>query len=312
MNPTDKKAVIDVGTNSVKFCLAQGSRGGFRVLDDRVEIARLGEGLRSTGKISQEAMERNLRAIRGFAALARRAGVSEVAAVGTMALRKASNAGEFLKALKDQTGISLRVLTGCEEACLSYSAVMTLPGARKGRLVSFDTGGGSTEFALCQDGKILRQFSLDLGAVTVTETFFPSSPVEPRILETALDSLGRTLRDSGIKPKPCTLVGIGGSLTTMASVKLKLRHYAPEVVQGTVLTSADVDHQIRLYSSCSLSQRRRITGLAPLRADVILAGACIVRAVMDLFQRDSCTVSARSLRHGLMELLFARPRQSHK
>ncbi len=304
-----KKAVIDVGTNSVKYCLAEGQEGRFRILDDRVEIARLGEGLGASGQISAEALERNLKALEGFVARARGAGASEIAAVGTMALRTASNAGEFLKALKERTNLDLKVLSGEEEARLSYRAVMTLPGALKGRLVSFDTGGGSTEFAFCRDGKVKRQFSLDLGAVTATEAFFPTSPVEPGRLQWAMAALKRALKKGGLWGYGNALVGIGGSVTTLASVKLGLRRYAPEAVQGTVLTCQDLDCQIELYSSCSLSQRRKIPGLAPMRADVILAGACIVKAVMELLHRKSCTVSARSLRHGLLEELFAWSRQ---
>ena len=182
-----RKAIIDVGTNSIKFCLAEETgNGSYSVLKDANDIARLGEGLKETGLIGPEPLERNAQSVANFAAEAKAAGADEVVAVGTMALRTAKNAAAFITRVKELCGVELKVLSGEEEAQNSYVAVMSgIPGAVDADLVTMDTGGGSTEFVFGTAGKIVRKFSLNVGAVRFTEKYLSQMPVAPEKLAEA-------------------------------------------------------------------------------------------------------------------------------
>lgn len=301
-----RKAIIDVGTNSIKFCLAEETgNGSYNVLKDANDIARLGEGLKETGLIGPEPLERNAQSVANFAAEAKAAGADEVVAVGTMALRTAKNAAAFIARVKELCGVELKVLSGEEEAQNSYVAVMSgISGAADADLVTMDTGGGSTEFVFGTAGKIVRKFSLNVGAVRFTEKYLSQMPVAPEKLAEAQAEIKKELSEGGVSGPVKFLVGMGGTVTSMASVKHKMAKYDPDVIQGSKLTLDDINAQIADYAAKTLDQRREIVGLQPKRADVILAGACIVRAVMELTGVSELTVSDRGLRHGLMYELF--------
>ena len=301
-----RKAIIDVGTNSIKFCLAEETgNGSYNVLKDANDIARLGEGLKETGLIGPEPLERNAQSVANFAAEAKAAGADEVVAVGTMALRTAKNSAAFIARVKELCGVELKVLSGEEEAQNSYVAVMSgIPGAADADLVTMDTGGGSTEFVFGTAGKIVRKFSLNVGAVRFTEKYLSQMPVAPEKLAEAQTEIKKELSEGGVSGPVKFLVGMGGTVTSMASVKHKMAKYDPDVIQGSTLTLDDINAQIADYAAKTLDQRREIVGLQPKRADVILAGACIVRAVMELTGVSELTVSDRGLRHGLMYELF--------
>lgn len=301
-----KKAVVDVGTNSVKFCLAEGDGSeGWKVIKDANDIARLGEGLKDSGRISAEALERNAQSVAAFVKEARSAGADDIRIVGTMALRTAHNAEAFIARVEELCGLTLRVLPGEEEAQLSYVAVLSgIAGASQADLVTMDTGGGSTEFVFGRAGKITKKFSLNVGAVRFTEDYLSQMPVPVDKLAAARAAIKKELSEGGVVGPVKFLVGMGGTVTSMAAVKHKMTVYDPSVIQGSVLTLDDVRAQIAHYAAKTLEQRREIPGLQPKRADVILAGACIVEAVMELTASDGLTVSDRSLRHGLLERLF--------
>lgn len=301
-----RKAIIDIGTNSIKFCLAEGSgAGGYKVIKDVNDIARLGEGLKDTGRIGAEALERNARSVANFVGEAKAAGADEIVAVGTMALRVAGNAADFIARVKELCGVELRVLSGEEEAQLSYVAVMSgIEGAAEADLMTMDTGGGSTEFVFGKAGKMVRKFSLNVGAVRFTEQYLAEMPVAANKLAEAQAAIAKELTDGGVTGPVAFLVGMGGTVTSMASVKHKMPQYDPDVIQGSTLSLDDVKAQIADYAVKTLEQRREIVGLQPKRADVILAGACIVKAVLELTGVGEMTVSDRSLRHGLLLQLF--------
>ena len=301
-----RKAIIDVGTNSIKFCLAEETgNGSYTVVKDTNDIARLGEGLKETGLIGPEPLERNAQSVANFAAEAKAAGADEVVAVGTMALRTAKNAAAFIARVKELCGVELKVLSGEEEAQYSYVAVMSgIEGAADADLVTMDTGGGSTEFVFGTAGKIVRKFSLNVGAVRFTEQYLSQMPVAAEKLAEAQAQIKKELSEGGVSGPVKFLVGMGGTVTSLASVKHKMAKYDPDVIQGSTLTLDDINAQIADYAAKTLDQRREIVGLQPKRADVILAGACIVKAVLELTGAKELTVSDRSLRHGLMYELF--------
>ena len=295
-------AVIDVGTNSVKFHVGEKHVDGtWAAIIDRAEVTRLGEGLEASGgAFTPDAMERTAAAIGEMAAEARREGAVALAAVGTMGVRTARNSDEFIASVARRCGVRIEVIPGTEEARLAYLAVKSGLGLGVGSMVIFDTGGGSTQFTFGRGSTVTEQFSLNVGAVRIAERFALAGAVSHADLERAMDAIGAEFSRLESAGSPDALVGMGGAVTNLTAVMLALRVYDPEAVQGASLTGHEVDRQIELYRSHSTEERRRIIGLQPKRAEVILAGACIVRSVMRLLRKEQLTVSDRGLRHGLL------------
>ena len=298
---TRRFAAIDVGTNSVKLHLGELlDDGTWRTVLDRSEITRLGEGLRETGRLGEEPVRRTVDAIAELAGEARREGAEAVVAVGTAGLRQADSPAELVDAARELAGLDVEVLSGEEEARLSYLAATSVLPVGRGRLGVFETGGGSSQFTFGEDGQVDEQFSLDLGAVPVTERFGLDRAVDEATLRAAKEAIASELGALDGRPPLDLLVGIGGALTNLAGVQLRLERYDPERVRGFVLEAAEVDRQIELYRTRDAEERRSIRGLQPKRAEVILAGACIVRTVLAKLDRESLTVSDQGLRHGVL------------
>jgi exopolyphosphatase / guanosine-5'-triphosphate,3'-diphosphate pyrophosphatase len=294
-------AVIDVGTNSVKFHVGERRpTGAWRTIVDRAEITRLGEGLEESSRLQDEPVRRTLEAIEGMIDQARGDGAASIAAVGTAGLRIASNPEALVDAVRELSGVGIEVITGEEEARLAYLAATAALDLGQGTLVVFDSGGGSSQFTFGHGRRVDEQFSVDVGAVRFTNQYGLGDAVSEAVLRAALDAIAADLGRLDGRPVPDALVGLGGAVTNLAAVKHGLDSYDPDVVQGTVLDRVELDWQIELYRSLSASDRRRIVGLQPKRADVILAGACIVRTVLEKLGCESLTVSDRGLRHGLL------------
>ena len=297
----ERYAVIDVGTNSVKLHVGErDATGSWRTIVDRAELTRLGEGLEKTGDITPEAAERTADAIADMSGEAKRNGVRAIVAVGTAGLRIARNSAAVLDAIRARTGISVQVIPGEEEGRLAYLAAKAGLRMPEGALVVFDTGGGSTQFTFGQGARVDEQFSVDVGAARYTERFGLAGAVTPDVLRDAFAAISANLSQIEGRPPPDALVAMGGAVTNIAAVKHGMSKYDPNVIQGTVLDRTEIDRQIEVYRSRDAAERRSIVGLQPKRAEVILAGACIVRTVMDKLGQDSLTVSDRGLRHGVL------------
>jgi exopolyphosphatase/guanosine-5'-triphosphate,3'-diphosphate pyrophosphatase len=297
----NRQAVIDVGTNSVKFHVGEQDAGGtWTTIADRADVTRLGEGIEETGAIAPAAMERTVGAIAGMNAEAARLGAQSITAVGTMGLRTANNSRAFLDLVKDRTGVAIEVISGEAEARLAYLAIKAALGLAEGSLVIFDTGGGSSQFTFGEGTRVDRQFSVNVGAVRYTERFHLDLAVTTDLLQQAKDAIAADLSLIDGVDQPDALVGMGGTVTNIAAVMHGLSKYDPDVVQGSTIDRAEVDRQIERYRAIPADERRRVVGLQPDRAEVILAGACIVRTVMDKLSTSSLSVSDRGLRHGLL------------
>jgi exopolyphosphatase / guanosine-5'-triphosphate,3'-diphosphate pyrophosphatase len=294
-------AVIDVGTNSVKFHIGdkRGDGSWARVVD-RAEVTRLGEGIAETGDIAPAAISRTVEAIAGMADEARRHDAAALVAVGTMGMRSAKNSDEFVAAVLERCGVTIEVIPGAEEGRLAYLAAKAGLGLGAGSVVVFDTGGGSTQFTFGRGDEVAEQYSLNIGAVRLTTQYGLGGRMTREHLEEALAGIAAEFSRLDGVPSPDALVGMGGAITNMTAVMLSLSTYDPDAVQGAVLARAEVDRQIGLLRSLDVPERRRIVGLQPKRADVILAGACVVRTVMDKLGRDALSVSDRGLRHGVL------------
>jgi exopolyphosphatase/guanosine-5'-triphosphate,3'-diphosphate pyrophosphatase len=303
-------AVIDIGTNSVKFLVGERTADGtFRVIADRGEVTRLGEGLDASGKLADAAIERTVGAVARMIDEARRDGALEIAAVGTAGLRIAENRETFVDALRTRSGLTVEVISGEEEARLAYvAATSTLP-LGDGPLAVFDSGGGSSQFTFGRPGDPEERFSVDVGAAKYTERFGLDGPVSAAVVSDALAAIAADLSRLDDRPRTESVVGMGGTSTNLAAIRLGLAEYDPDAVHGTRLELAELDRQIELFRNSDTEARRSIVGLQPNRADVILAGACIARTILAKLGHDSFLVSDRGLRHGLfMERFVSAPR----
>ena len=304
MNPR-RVALIDVGTNTILCLIAElHSDGTFAVADDLAEITRLGEGVQQSGCISAEAAARSMQTLRRYLERSRNLGVDEIRAVGTSALRDARNSAEVRAEFKRQLGFEIRVLSGAEEAGYAFLAVQRGLSLPKQELLVIDVGGGSTEFIRGNESGLLQAISIDVGAVRLTEQFLHSDPVQSEECERMRGVIEKELArlpDSWPRAvSGLTLVGIAGTFTTLSAVEKKLLRYDHTAVHGSRLKLDEVRRQVDLFFSKSIAERKRIPGLEPMRADVILAGASLIERIMNRFDAEQVVVSDQGVRYGML------------
>jgi len=300
-------AVIDIGTNSIKFCIAKTINGIITPIEDSVHVTRMGENFRQTGQISPSAMERNLKKIDELCHQARQSGVSRMIAIGTMIFRHATNADIFIQKVKAQCGITIHVLSGNDEARLSYlAAISSMNGMNgiSGHTVVLDTGGGSTELTFGNDQDILTCMSFDIGAIALTENCCAHDPVTYHDIECMMDEINQTINFKDPARSVNYLIGSCGAITTMAAVKLQLTHYHSDMIHGTRLTQTDIQKQIHMFASKTIQERKQISGLQKGRADIVLAGACIIECIMAKLSCEQILVCDRGLRYGVVNDVF--------
>ncbi len=305
-------AFIDIGTNTLLCLIAElRDEGRFRVLNDLAEITRLGQGVDQNQRIGGENERRSRDVLKQYLAACRDFGVEEITAVGTSALRDAVNSAEVRERWRAELGLNVRVISGHEEARYSFLAVQRglFLGGRE--LLVIDIGGGSTEFIRGNESGVLGAESLDMGSVRLTERFLHSDPVneaECASMVSAIDQQLTLLRErfSGAT-SGLALVGIAGTFTTLAAVERQLTRYSHSAVHGAFLTLKEVRRQIRLFQSKTLAERKRIPGLEPKRADVILAGTYLTERIMTNFRAEQIMVSDQGVRYGLLHERLATP-----
>ena len=299
------RSVVDIGSNSIKLRVARCPAGRIEVLLDTTEVVRLGRRT-ADGRLRREAIRNGARVVEEMVRRSREMG-AEPCLVGTMALRVAENAQDFLREILGRTGLEVRILSGEEEARLAWRGA--LDGSDGGSFAVFDTGGGSTEFVFgASPGGATRSESVAVGAVSLTERFFTADPPAPESLDLALRYVRDLLLCSKIEwadsSRPPSVIGLGGGVVAMASVKLGLPGFAPLRLNGMELTRGDVEGQMRRYAAATLEERRRIRGLPASRADLVLASSCIVLCALEALGAGSFTVSINGLRHGLLVQMF--------
>ncbi|HXG25086.1 MAG TPA: Ppx/GppA phosphatase family protein [Chthonomonadales bacterium] len=308
MTARDRFASIDVGSNTVKLTIVErNSDGAFMPLWDMSRTTRLGEGIHAR-RLREAAIRRTLDVLREYVRICRRYGVQAIAAVGTSALREAVNREDFLARARE-VGVEVEVISGEEEARLSYLAVRYDPCWRTTeRLLVVDIGGGSTEIVM---GDYLRaspghRISLALGGVRLTEAALRSDPPTVQQIAEAVRLAQAALQGINIPSANYTAVGVGGTFVNLAAVRLSLAEHDPERLHGTVLTVADVEAQVALFAARTVEERKKIVGLDPARADIILGGALILSQILAWSGLESIAVSCRGLRWGVLYEKFGR------
>ncbi len=281
-------AVIDIGTNSTRLMVAEVDRMGVgRVVHFDLVTTRLGEGIGS-GYLQKDAIARTCETLKHYLERIHLLQVECVVAAATSAVRDARNREEFLQAAR-RIGLEVAVLSGEEEAYLSYLGVQYGLKVDPAGLLVMDVGGGSTEFIWQQDGSLFCR-SVNVGAVRMTEGGHDDAAIS-RLLSPTLDQVRLS--------SPRRLVGVGGTVTTCAAMAQKLAVYDPRRVHGFVLSRAEVETILDILSRCTPEERRSLPGLQPERADIITAGVRIVRLVLHELGLPSLQVSEADIMHGL-------------
>jgi len=299
-------ATLDIGTNSVLLLIAEsGSQGPIPLLE-RATITRLGEGVDRTRTLSAAARARTLACIRDYAEDIRRFGVTRAAAVGTSALRDAFGGREFAAELAGVLGFAPQIIAGEREAALTFRGALSGLDIH-GDVTVFDVGGGSTELihgaAAPTEASIFDAVSLDIGSVRLFERHVRTDPASAFEMERVRGDILAALA-SAPPSRPGTLVGVAGTVTTLAALALALDEYDAGRVHGTRLTLQTARDLAQSLAALTVAERRALRGLDPRRADVIVAGAAIVLAILERSGASELVVSDRGVRFGLAEELL--------
>jgi len=284
-----RAAAIDIGTNSTRLLVADVAGGRVNVVKTGLLTTRLGQGI-NCGCLLPGAMARTADAVAGFFEEAFRMGVSRVAAAATSAVRDASNRDEFLALLKNRAGLEAKVLSGEEEARLSYRGALSGLGVDPLITAVADVGGGSTEL-VWREGGHLRFRSVNAGAVRMT-----ASAAGEMEIAAVLSLVLEEARRGGIQ----NLAGVGGTATTCAAIDLGLHRYDSALTHGYILTLQRLTEILSLLSSLSLTERKKVPGLQPERADIIVAGVTILTQIVAGLGLDRLLVSEADILFGLV------------
>jgi exopolyphosphatase/guanosine-5'-triphosphate,3'-diphosphate pyrophosphatase len=295
-------AAIDVGTNTIRLIVAEVENDGtYRILDEEREMVRLGEHLDQTGGLSDEAVERGLKAIGKMKAIADGFEVSEIRAIATSAVREASNGRAFCREVLQRHKVRIDVISGEEEAQLAFRSAARHFNLEGRSSAVVDIGGGSVEVILAAGTVIDQIHSLPLGAVRVTERLVRSDPLKEKHWRLMRKEIDRGIRQLGRPPHRAEImVGSGGSFTALAHMAKWQREARHGSVQGYVLTPAEVIHLLDRLREAPLEVRRQIPGLSPDRADIIVAGATVISRLVKRLGSQQILVNERGVRDGLL------------
>jgi exopolyphosphatase/guanosine-5'-triphosphate,3'-diphosphate pyrophosphatase len=313
---------IDIGTNTLRLLIAELGPASYREIGSDRRITRLGQDLDRTGALSRDARERSIKTLADFSVSIKKYAALQIDAVGTSALRKASNSREFITEVKQRTGLDIRVLPGEDEARLTLlgvsRALRNMSAGEKSPFSSslvIDIGGGSTEVIITHSGEEPIAASLPLGAVYLTERFLHHDPPSGEELELLRRSVRGALEQQRafLRPGPaCIFAGTAGTITTLAAMDQKLTVYDPDRINRSMLTRSAVDGMVRLLSESTLEERRDIPGLERGREDIILAGAVVTQEIMERFGFSELLVSDWGLREGIVFDLYDKIMKSTK
>jgi len=302
MNPV---AAIDIGTNSVRLLVAEvdaRDRGApLTTLDRRMRITRLGQGVHASRRLAPDAIDRTLTVLREYRAAFDALGVERVRATATSAARDAENRDEFFGPATEALGVTPELLSGEDEARLSFSGATHGLRAPTPYLV-VDIGGGSTELVYGSSApEALR--SLDVGCVRVTEQWLVSDPPEPEELSNAIvtvrDELADLARELPQLREAATVIGLAGTVTTVAAIEQGLAEYDRDRIHHFRLTHDAAEDVFRTLAIESIEERRHNPGLEPERADVIVGGAVVLVSIFRTFGFEEILVSESDILDGL-------------
>jgi len=283
-----RRAVIDIGTNTVKLLVADVQDGKVVPVLSKDQTTRLGEGLGKSKQLSRGAVARTIQAIDEFYGEARRLAAQNVLALTTSAAREAENRDEFLDGVRCKCGLEVQVITGEREAKLIFRGVSSDPEWVGQPLLVLDVGGGSAELIQGRDDKVERFYSLPLGAVRLTEQYGENYG---GLVEFLCQALRRSL--DGYQARDQIMIGTGGTITTLARIDQGMTDHAS-------LSRERLGVLVDRLRALPLVERKKVPGLPPERADIIVAGGAVVLVAMETLGATRITVSIRNLRYGAL------------
>jgi len=304
-------AALDLGTNNCRMLVARPSEGGFAVVDSFSRITRLGEGVASSGRLSDAAMDRTIRALKHCADKMQRSRVQHSRLVATEACRRAANSVDFANRVEDETGLVLDVISADEEAALALAGCAPLLDARRRWALVFDIGGGSTELIWVEqdDGKpfVRDVLSLPLGVVTLAEQHGDAIH-DPAIYQSVVGDLGEMIEPFGarndirrmMRDSEAQVLGTSGTVTTLAAVHLGLTRYDRNQVDGTELTADQICGVTERLIIMSKRDRSRHPCIGAGRADLVLAGCAILESMRRNWDFEVLRVADRGVREGVL------------
>lgn len=308
---------VDLGTNNCRLLVAKPVQGGFRIIDAFSRIVRLGEGLTSTGMLSEEAMDRAVDALAVCAGKLGRRQTTRVRAVATEACRVAENSSHFVDRVREETGIALDIITPAEEARLAVMGCWSLLQNCSGRAIVFDIGGGSTEVILTDvsgsgEPRIIDWLSIPLGVVTLSERI-SADGISRTLYEDIIEDVKSALADFNIRnglanggSGDVTLVGTSGTVTTLTSVHLGLQEYDRSLVDGAQVELAAIHKLAREVTFLDHASRVAIPCIGNERAGLVVPGCVIFDAIVSSWKTDTLMVADRGIREGVLRNLMRR------
>ncbi len=301
-------AAIDIGSNSVRSLIVEVETAQrFRMLDDEKESTRIGEGMGSRRTLTAAAMQRTLQTLQRMVDIARGFGVEKIEAIATSAVREAKNRDIFLQRVQESVGLQVRVISAEEEARLAFLSFLHHFDLGTQRFLGLDIGGGSAALISAHGPHIENIHCLDFGAVRLTEKFVQHDPVSDedyKALRRYLKERLLAVREAG-EMGAQTLIGSGGTFTTIAELHKAMHAEKYAGVHGYEMHRAEVKHVLDLVRYKSLKERRKLPGLNPERADIIVAGVTVVNLIMKIFEINTLKISGRGIREGLILQMLA-------
>ena len=287
-----KIGVIDIGTNSMRLLTANLTD---KKLTDRkkyVNTTRIGQGVDENGFITDEAMNRNIDALKEYHEKCVEYRCEKIYCIGTSALRDSKNKIEFIKRAESESNICVEVIDGDLEAKLGFLGVISSIEV-EGNILVLDIGGGSTEFIFGNKDGIKKNISLNIGALRLTEKFLSNGYSEESLLNMKsfikenIKDVVKYLRQEDIS----CICGIGGTITSLSAVNQDLKEYSMEKVHGSKIKIEEVRNMLNRFINCSDDERKHINGLQPKRADIITAGTEILVCIMEDISEEEIIVS---------------------
>ncbi|MCT4620713.1 MAG: Ppx/GppA family phosphatase [Marinisporobacter sp.] len=306
-----KLGAIDIGTNSMRMIIAKIENGAIVKSSKLLNTTRMGQNVDQTGILADEAMDRNIHALKEFMEIAKKEKIKKLPIIATSAVRDAKNKAIFIKRAKEEANVSVDVINGQREAELGFVGVLKGLERDDENILVIDIGGGSTEFILGNKEGIKHLISINIGAVRMTEKFITTDPVSKKEIEYMEKAIEDKIKDtihSLCKFKIDRVIGIGGTATTIAAVSKRMKVYDKEKIHQTNLSHEKVKKTLDEFLSKNLEDRKKVDGLQPKRADIIIAGTIILDRILKGIQMDYITISEYDNLEGLIfEQLGVKP-----
>jgi len=289
-----KVAVIDVGTYSTRVTIAEVENSNLKILYEEGRITALGRGVKQTGLLSESAINETLSAIRDYKKKCDQYGVEKCLVLGTEALRVAKNREVFINALKE-LGLQIKVISPWEEGKYAYLGAY-FAVKPQGRVCVIDQGGGSTEFVYGKGLEVDNVVSLPFGIVNLTERFIKNDPPTEEEIESLTNYLSGEI--SKLDKNVDTLVGLGGTITTLVALEYDIYPYDPAKVNGKTLTKERIKYWFDKLASMTVEERKKLPQIEDRRAEAIIPGIAIFWKTMELFGKEEIVVSDWAVKHG--------------